>query len=1475
MTLRLAITISLCTLLTFAAAVGRAASTALVHHAPTVNGKVSGSVQQTAAEYVTLNSGAVITEDLFVPGTPSVTRNGSPTFGGTIAGSGSATPTNYSVTLNSGATLGHLRTRTDPVALSVVAAAPSPTGTRSVSLNKASDSIGSFGTLRNLTLNSNIGQVAIPAGTYGDFTANSGSGFTLGVLGSTEAVVYAFQRLTLASNSAIKVVGPVVITVANGLAVNGTLGTSNNPDWLRLQVYGGDLTVNSGAGVYGNVVVPSGTVTLNGPLTGGVTADRLTINSSGVLTLVDTSNTPPSVALTAPTTGAVLAAPASLTLNATASDTDGTIASVAFFQNGVKIGETSSVPYAWALSGLAAGNYTFTATATDNRGAATTSGAVTVAVDSAPVAAITAPASVAQGTPVTLTITTSDTDGAIAKVEIYRGSKLVATITTTAGTSSPYVFTDADPLPAGVYTYTVRIYDNLGISSDATLVSVTVLATLPYTADFEAAEGYQIGPIGGQLGWTSSAAGATVTDATAYNGTRSVAIAAGSPPVRIAQAFAPLAGHDVVFADFFARPVAETDVTASTTFEVEGARFAFVLNGPTATLNAFRADASWHPTAFTVTPDTDHQLPSWTRLTARLDFTHKTWDLYAGGMMVAADLEFHDSNATYLSSLAVRGDAATVSRVDYIFAGPDNPLFVDVNNNGIDDAWETAHGLSLADSNRALSPSGNGVTVVQAYIAGTDPNDFYNGVAPSLVIVSGDGQTAAPGAFDPLPLRVRVTNSIQQPVVGAPVSFSISEGAGYLVAIDANDSAALTAIVLKTDSSGEAAVRLRQPNAAGVTRINARAGAAELTFTTKAESTNALPHVTVTAPLDKTNFVVPGPIILRADANDVDGHIDHVSFFDGAVEIGRANGAPYTLAYTITEARTYTLKARAYDDAGAYTDSAAVQVALVVSPPTLQLRVAPESGLAADEAFELVATGGDLKAAVSRVEFFEGDTKVGETRSSLGGTYPDSNAWVFPSGSAAGTHLFGARAYLEDGTILDAPPISVSIGVPRAWRLRTEFEVSEGFSAGPLESCGGWAADANGATVVVADDIQHQVLAIAGTTNANSTGFTVQHAIATEFSGVVFTDFRIKPAVGDAWYSDTSSIVTIAGTTIGFSREDDHGVLRLGTYGEYFYYAGTDFTFPIDANGRAKEWLRITFRQDYPAQKWDIYVNGVLLSYDHDFVENIPLPDGLKFRGAIQNATTTLVDDVYVGTNNPLFTDIDHDGMPDAWEINNNLDPLGNDRENDPDQDGIRNIGEYRRGTSPAPQDSDHDGMLDDWELAHGLSSADRTDAFGDSDHDGLTNREEYALGTNPHSPDSDGDGMPDAWELRNGTDPAQPDDTDDPDGDGVSNAQEYAQGTDPYDYFNGLVPVVRPIVASDGLLGSDGEALILVTDSAGRPLANAPVTIRVDPQVAHVSGSRSSSTLQSAVEVRTDDSGIARVFVLPADSTAATSRQH
>jgi hypothetical protein len=81
-----------------------------------------------------------------------------------------------------------------------------------------------------------------------------------------------------------------------------------------------------------------------------------------------------------------LTAPASVvqgtaaTLNATAADSDGTVARVEFYAGTTLLNTDTAAPFSFLWSGAAQGTYTMTARAVDNAGAATTSAPVTLTV---------------------------------------------------------------------------------------------------------------------------------------------------------------------------------------------------------------------------------------------------------------------------------------------------------------------------------------------------------------------------------------------------------------------------------------------------------------------------------------------------------------------------------------------------------------------------------------------------------------------------------------------------------------------------------------------------------------------------------------------------------------------------------------------------------------------------------------------------------------------------------------------------------------------------------------------------------------------------------------------------------------------------------------------------------------------------------------------------------------------------------------
>lgn len=183
-----------------------------------------------------------------------------------------------------------------------------------------------------------------------------------------------------------------------------------------------------------------------------------------------TSNAPPLVSLLSPVNGASFVATDSITVAADATD-NGSIAKVEFFANENLIDTDTTAPYS-VNAILSAGSYSLSARATDNLGATTTSAPIAITVTSPnqpPSVTLTAPvegATFLSTDIITIRATATD-DGNVAKVEFFTNGTLMETDTTT-----PYSMTTT--LAVGNYSLTARATDNLGVTTTAAPIAITV-----------------------------------------------------------------------------------------------------------------------------------------------------------------------------------------------------------------------------------------------------------------------------------------------------------------------------------------------------------------------------------------------------------------------------------------------------------------------------------------------------------------------------------------------------------------------------------------------------------------------------------------------------------------------------------------------------------------------------------------------------------------------------------------------------------------------------------------------------------------------------------------------------------------------------------------------------------------------------------------------------------------------------------------
>ncbi|OQK16702.1 hypothetical protein AU255_01995 [Methyloprofundus sedimenti] len=220
-------------------------------------------------------------------------------------------------------------------------------------------------------------------------------------------------------------------------------------------------------------------------ITASVTDSGGKSTSSAPITVTVTLNSPPSIAITAPSSGLTYTEGDTITFAATASDTEdgplpqGTIIWSSSLED-ASIGSGSPL----ALTTLSVGEHTITASVTDSGGKSTSSAPITVTVtlNSPPSIAITAPSgglTYTEGDTITFAATASDTeDGPLPQGTIIWSSSLEGA---SIGSGSPLALTT---LSVGEHTITASVTDSGGKSTSSTAITVTVNSITPVACDF-------------------------------------------------------------------------------------------------------------------------------------------------------------------------------------------------------------------------------------------------------------------------------------------------------------------------------------------------------------------------------------------------------------------------------------------------------------------------------------------------------------------------------------------------------------------------------------------------------------------------------------------------------------------------------------------------------------------------------------------------------------------------------------------------------------------------------------------------------------------------------------------------------------------------------------------------------------------------------------------------------------------------------
>lgn len=286
---------------------------------------------------------------------------------------------------------------------------------------------------------------------------------------------------------------PVVVLTApsdgalvRGAAVGLAATASDNDSVVAVQfrLDGAVLGVEDSSAPYGlawdSTGVADGSHTL-----AAVARDENGNTAISAAVTVQVDNTPPAVALMAPSAGALLTG-TSVSVSATATDQVG-VAGVQFLLDGAALGaEVTAAPYAldWDTTAAADGSHTLAAVARDTAGNTTTSAGVSVTVDNLPpVVALTAPAAgdTVAGNNVSVTATATDLVG-VAGVQFQLDGVNLGVEDTTA----PYGVTwDSTAAAQGAHTLVAVARDGAGHTTASDPVSVTVDNSVPTYGPFQ------------------------------------------------------------------------------------------------------------------------------------------------------------------------------------------------------------------------------------------------------------------------------------------------------------------------------------------------------------------------------------------------------------------------------------------------------------------------------------------------------------------------------------------------------------------------------------------------------------------------------------------------------------------------------------------------------------------------------------------------------------------------------------------------------------------------------------------------------------------------------------------------------------------------------------------------------------------------------------------------------------------------------
>ncbi|MGB0371724.1 MAG: hypothetical protein ACPGN3_10245 [Opitutales bacterium] len=777
---------------------------------------------------------------------------------------------------------------------------------------------------------------------------------------------------------------------------------------------------------------------------------------------------------------------------------------------------------------------------------------------------------------------------------------------------------------------------------------------VPYENDFELSDGVSTGSQSELSDWVFSGSLSTAVSGDAASGAQSLTLSgSGLATLELSSAVPPLVG----WYDFYVKPVvvAEEELPESiapyqasvTGFvDLSGQGWIFVIDGDGL------GSGQWVQVGNSISLN-GRVADSWMRLTYRLDYIGKIWDLYVDGEFVATDLGFLDAGVDGFNHFKLGSDADDPTGLDFFYSGESNPLFADTANDGLPDSWLSLQGLDTSINQRNFDYDFDGLTNLEEYqlsTLGTNADTDDDGISDSAEIaISSDPTLADPFVFNELPLfegfeswaSGSVTTTGAWTVVGNAVSVEI--GSAY----------------------------------AGDNHLSV--GGPSEVFSFLKGSGNSVIWL--------DHWLIPSPATVDAV---IDADVSAAYAFD---ELGRLRvydpsqpeGLRWQTADTLAASgwMRITLKS---DYANQWTDfyvnGARVfsEIPFIQTKPFLtQMEIYGETDL------------DDL--SVSSTQPFglddDRDGLTNEEESPLG-----TNPLIFDTDND-GIGDFTEVQWGLDPLNADVSAVQLAPEGEGVYSWSTEFSLAEGYVEGPLNGQLGWTSAGvveiqNDETLGVDDvgPITSEAKRLFGVGDMRRIWISFDaDLIEGELPAAVSTNHAF--AIGKKQESSVSIWDSATDQWLDFSPDS----LAAGVNTYAFYLDYLEKTASAFVNG-------VLIAQELP------FINLDLVHFSH-----------LEILQEVGSSSSATFDNLTVSTAEPANMDFDgdgllneqerlvgsdiynddsdSDGMNDLWEFSNGLDLLVDDGALDADGDGLLNFDEFETGTDPLLADSDSDGFSD------------------------------------------------------------------------------------------------------------------------------------------------------------------------------------